>query len=358
MRSVDARISRRAIALLGLLVASLLLTAALAWQAQRAASSHMAAAQNALRDYGHLAADELSRRIVSGVGYGGYFRFAAFLREADVAGPGDVAARVAAAGPELARAASLARDIVFHDPASGVTSAAPAPATPALAALIERIVAAGGPADAPLAANAYRADDGSGLLIHTATADGRLRAFTVDFASLAPWFDEALDQGPLLPAVLAAGRVTNDVVFLEVAAPDGGLVYRSGDRFDPYLRVTTVMGDDYQGIFAGFTIAASVDPEAAASLVIGGLPRSRLPLLVALIALTLGLLGAAIWLLRREYAVMRLREDFVAQASHELRTPLTQIRMFAETLLLDRLPILVRGGVCARFRENSMPDQG
>jgi signal transduction histidine kinase len=71
--------------------------------------------------------------------------------------------------------------------------------------------------------------------------------------------------------------------------------------------------------------------------VIGGLPRSRLPLLLAALALASGLLAAAILLLRRERALSGLRSDFVSSVSHELRTPLAQIRLFAETLLLDRV---------------------
>src|SRR5262249_9428671 len=42
-------------------------------------------------------------------------------------------------------------------------------------------------------------------------------------------------------------------------------------------------------------------------------------------------------MVRKERALARMRADFVASVSHELRTPLTQIRMFAETLLLDRV---------------------
>ena len=45
----------------------------------------------------------------------------------------------------------------------------------------------------------------------------------------------------------------------------------------------------------------------------------------------------AILQLRREMAFQQLRDEFVSSVSHELRTPLTQIRMFAETLLLDRI---------------------
>jgi signal transduction histidine kinase len=58
--------------------------------------------------------------------------------------------------------------------------------------------------------------------------------------------------------------------------------------------------------------------------------------LAVILAMAILLLVGAIWLFRREQAVMEMREDFVSQVSHELRTPLTQIRMFAETLLLNR----------------------
>jgi signal transduction histidine kinase len=77
--------------------------------------------------------------------------------------------------------------------------------------------------------------------------------------------------------------------------------------------------------------------------VIGGLPRSRVPLLLGLLALTAGLLGIAVQQLRREHDLTRLRGDFVASVSHELRTPLAQIRLFSETLLLGRVRSEVEG---------------
>ncbi|MGH7444045.1 MAG: sensor histidine kinase, partial [Longimicrobiales bacterium] len=46
---------------------------------------------------------------------------------------------------------------------------------------------------------------------------------------------------------------------------------------------------------------------------------------------------AALFVLRREAELMRMRSEFVAGVSHELRTPLAQIRMFTETLLLGRV---------------------
>ncbi len=43
-------------------------------------------------------------------------------------------------------------------------------------------------------------------------------------------------------------------------------------------------------------------------------------------------------LMRRETEMARLKSDFVANVSHDLRTPLSVIRMFGETLELDRVP--------------------
>jgi signal transduction histidine kinase len=83
-------------------------------------------------------------------------------------------------------------------------------------------------------------------------------------------------------------------------------------------------------------LRASVPPEAARRLLVGGLPPSRLPVVLGALALAAGLLAAAVALARRERAVAAMRSDFVSAVSHELRTPLAQIRLFAETLMLER----------------------
>ena len=78
-------------------------------------------------------------------------------------------------------------------------------------------------------------------------------------------------------------------------------------------------------------------PDAAAGLVIGGLPQSRLPVLLGLLGLTGELALAALLQIRREHQLATMRSDFVANVSHELRTPLAQIRLFSDTLLLNRI---------------------
>ena len=84
-------------------------------------------------------------------------------------------------------------------------------------------------------------------------------------------------------------------------------------------------------------IQVALSSSAADRLVIGGLPRNRVPLLIGLLVVTIGLMAIGFVQFRRERDLMRLRADFISGVSHELRTPLTQIRMFGETLLLNRV---------------------
>ena len=81
----------------------------------------------------------------------------------------------------------------------------------------------------------------------------------------------------------------------------------------------------------------SLNKAFAPQLVVGGLPDSRLPILVALFVLAAGLLTVAVVQLRRQQQLARLRTEFVSGVSHELRTPLAQIRWFAELLHLGKL---------------------
>jgi signal transduction histidine kinase len=83
-------------------------------------------------------------------------------------------------------------------------------------------------------------------------------------------------------------------------------------------------------------VRAQIRASMADQLIIGGLPRSRLPFLLALIAIAAALSFVAIQQIRREGELTRLRADFVASISHELRTPLAQMRLYLETLRLGR----------------------
>src|SRR5256885_16638020 len=86
----------------------------------------------------------------------------------------------------------------------------------------------------------------------------------------------------------------------------------------------------------GIRVQVALRPDVAPMLAIGGMPRSNVPMLLSLLALTAVLVVAALLQLHREYELSRLRADFVSGVSHELRTPPAQIRMFSGTLLLGR----------------------
>lgn len=89
--------------------------------------------------------------------------------------------------------------------------------------------------------------------------------------------------------------------------------------------------------YGGLSLVLRLRPATAERLVIGGIPRSRLPEALGLVVLTALLLGIAARQLRRGQELVRLREQFVANVSHELRTPLQQILLFTDLLRLRRV---------------------
>jgi signal transduction histidine kinase len=145
--------------------------------------------------------------------------------------------------------------------------------------------------------------------------------------------ESAFESTALLPAALTGATPNAELFSCAVLDAANKPLFRSGEPFDPEFVGTDTLGAQY----AGLHTEVRVRPELARTLVIGGFPRSRLPLVFGLMALTGGLVFAAIFQLRREGELARLRADFVSGVSHELRTPLAQIRMFAETLALERV---------------------
>jgi signal transduction histidine kinase len=143
-----------------------------------------------------------------------------------------------------------------------------------------------------------------------------------------PW-----GQTPLLPPGLTGITSNESLLSLQVTDPTGREWFRRGRDFPGHYAGTDTLGLQ----FGGLATTVILDPDVAGDLVIGGLPRSRVPLLLGLLGLTAGLVMVALRQLRRESELARLRSDFVSGVSHELRTPLAQIRMFAETLLLGRV---------------------
>jgi signal transduction histidine kinase len=138
---------------------------------------------------------------------------------------------------------------------------------------------------------------------------------------------------PLLPPAITRGRLTNRDIFVRLS-DRGRTLFATPGTFDPLLGVRrTVEG----GSLRGLTLETSIDRDAARLLIFGGVPEVNLLLYAVILAINAGLLVTAVLQLRKERALARLRSDFISSVSHELRTPLTQIRMFSETLLLDRV---------------------
>lgn len=160
----------------------------------------------------------------------------------------------------------------------------------------------------------------------------RVLGFLCSVTALTPFFDLVAGT-PLLPEVLTGGVSLDSMGSVIVSDPKGLPVYRSAPQYE-----SEITGNDTLGSYmAGMRVSVSLRPDIAGKVVIGGLPRSRLPMLLVLFVLTAGLMVTALYQLRRETELAALRTDFVSGVSHELRTPLAQIRMFAETLLLGRV---------------------
>lgn len=136
----------------------------------------------------------------------------------------------------------------------------------------------------------------------------------------------------ILPPSLT-GQRPNDSLFSVVVHDGAGKeLYRSGVQYTPAFA-----GKHVLDVYGGLVTSVAINPALADDLLIGGLPRSRLPLLLILLGLTGLLVSVGLAQLRRENELARLRSDFIASVSHELRTPLAQVRMFAETLRLGRV---------------------
>ncbi len=338
-----SRASSRSRVIIGLLVASLLLVIALAWQAQQATRSHYSTATNVLKEYAMLVADEYSRRAMGNVGYYGYYTHINTLRR-QAAGSSEYPFEVSLPNGDSAasRAAEIVAYPIFLDAMDGELSMlGDPPATTATAEYITR--RASEFLAEPLPEGGFLFDHAvingqPHTFVFTRLEDNqRVFGFEVDRTRLAVWLEETFNKETLLPQSLADGAITNEYVYLQFVDNTENILFETGPDYDPYLRISKSLHDEYSGIFRGHTISVAIDPAIAESLVIGGLPRTRLPLLVLVMVVTVGLLIAAIRQLQRESAVMQLRTNFVSEVSHELRTPLTQIRMFTETLLFDRV---------------------
>lgn len=137
----------------------------------------------------------------------------------------------------------------------------------------------------------------------------------------------------LLPQSLIGRLSVDSILSISVTTLTGVEVYKSPG----WAALTYSAADTIEPNFGRLIMRVSLNKEFAGKLVVGGLPASRLPMLIALFMIAAGLLTVALLQLRRQQELARLRTEFVSGVSHELRTPLAQIRWFAELLHMGKL---------------------
>ncbi len=330
-----------------LLIGSLILVGFLAWQAHLAVSSHRETAESVLRDYANLASGEFVRRTLVEVGYYGYYPLISAIAAWHSDHPQDALTSLEdlPLPEDRAQARELVRYVFRFNAGDGVLETWGSDVTPdvtgALRTLLTSAVA-DAPTDGSYVTLFERIGDKTHSFVFTLADPGadpprRLVGFEPELGVLGGWIERAVARGPLLPPSLTQEGFSNESIFLEVVLAPDDVLYVAGEPYEPWFGVEQPFGEEYRGMLAEVTARLAIDPEVAPQLVIGGLPRSRLPLLLGVLGVVAGLVAIAILQLGRERALIKLRSDFVSRVSHELRTPLTQIRMFAETLLLKRV---------------------
>lgn len=326
----------------GLLVVTLGLAAVLAYQAQDSARSHRAAAESALQDFAAFAGGEFGHRVEKTLDER-LVQPALWI----VLGADDTlrypATQLLRKGLDNVRYQRLpVRTEFSYSMLTGEVTAVGAPMSPEVRRWIADSLAVSGLGrECPCWEYdvSFPRVNGPAVMVVHALKGARPEhpdaafGFIADAQALSGLLAADFQGASLLPASLTGGVPNDSLLAVRVTAPDGRVLFASERTIDGSLGVV----DTLKGSYRGLVVETSMRPEAAEALVIGGLPRSRLPLLLVLLAVTSALIAAAILQLRREYELARLRSEFVSSVSHELRTPLAQIRMFGETLLLGRV---------------------
>ena len=143
-----------------------------------------------------------------------------------------------------------------------------------------------------------------------------------------------LEHRAVLPKTLTRGMSLDSILAVTASMPSGEVIYRSNAAIRPKYAAT----DSVEPGQGGLRFQVAIIPAAASQLIIGGLPRSRLPEVLATAFVSVALLGLLLYQFRRQEELARLRDDFVSGVSHELRTPLAQIRLLAELLYMGKVP--------------------
>ena len=337
----------RALFVAALLLLTLALAGAIALQAYRNFLGHKATAERVLRDYSRLAAARFAQRTEMAVYYHAFWpaldalsRAKAGRPDTELPAPNHLPV---SSEPHAADFRKLARYTFRYDLRGGrLETAGGAPSAAVRRWLRDTLPVHSRTVYDPkehLGAIVRTVDGVSRAIVYTVMNDKSGAPRTIvgieeDPRGFEPLYTADEDKFPLLPRPLTGGVSYDSLGSAIVTGADGVELYRSPVQYPPLFAAR----DSFQEPMMGrLQVQVALRPDMAPKLVIGGMPRSNLPMLLSLLALTAGLVVAALLQLRREYELSRLRADFVSGVSHELRTPLAQIRMFSETLLLGRV---------------------
>lgn len=331
----------------GFLAATVLLAVWLGYQAVDAARSHQRAVQAALADYAGISAYEFAGAARSNLDHmlGDVFRPVRRRMRGDLPSPRVVGWELYDAATEDGCRCSGFRDPValFRiETAPRRVAAVPDTIAPSRLDRLADLVLSqdlGRRIDAVVTSSAgevFDRDVAIGFMVFRDDDEAIEAAygFVVPASALGEYLAEVYDDRDLLPEPIARGQPNDALLYVRVRDQSGLVVFASPAIEPEEWAASEVVGPD----FGTLTVEATVRPEAAPQLIIGGLPKSRLPLLAVLLVLTLGVGAAALVQLRREQRFQRLRDDFVSGVSHELRTPLAQIQMFSELQASGKLP--------------------
>ena len=339
---------RRGAVVAVLLVLAFGVAAALAVQAYGTARYHRAQADRVLRDYAALAAARVAQSSATRIYYYGILPTLKELQRAHESAPRRPLPAPAGLHTEaMERESKLSLPIRFTfrlDLPTGKLEIAGEPASPAVRALLLDSLPVHtrtvydtswhmGSILGPPLPGGERHYIAYTLLRDRTNALRTALGFDANPAGLAPFFASATEKFPLLPRPLTSGVQYDSMGSYIITDRYGIELYRSPAQYISPFTARDTIGTDMGDLFAQATLRA----EVAGQLIIGGLPKSRLPLILGLLGMTAVLIGTALVQLRREYELARLRTDFISGVSHELRTPLAQIRMFSETLVLGRV---------------------
>ena len=337
----------RGLFIAALLLLTLALAGAIALQAYRNFLGHKATAERVLHDYARLAAARFANRTEMNFYYENFspamdalMRAKAGVPDVPLPAPSHLPATTE---PHAADFRKLAHYTFRYDLRSGHMETAGTVPPPAVRKWLRDTLP-------PHRRTVYDPKEHLGAIVRTVDGASRAIIYTVvndntgaprtivgleeDARGLEPLYTADEDRAPLLPRPLTGGVAYDSLGSVIVTEADGRELYRSPTQYAP----TFSARDSFEHPMMGaMRVQVALRPDLAPKLVIGGMPRSNLPMLLSLLALTAGLVVAALLQLRREYELSRLRADFVSGVSHELRTPLAQIRMFSETLLLGRV---------------------